>query len=57
MGMTMTQKILANKAGLSEVHAGQFIEANIDLCLATTSLLLLLSKSLDAQESRMFLIV
>ena len=33
MGMTMTQKILANKAGLSEVHAGQFIEANIDLCL------------------------
>lgn len=33
MGMTMTQKILANKAGLSEVHAGQFIEANIDLAL------------------------
>ncbi len=33
MGMTMTQKILANKAGLSEVHAGQFIEAGIDLCL------------------------
>lgn len=33
MGMTMTQKILARKAGLSEVHAGQYIEANIDLCL------------------------
>ncbi len=33
MGMTMTQKILAEKAGLSEVHAGQFIEANIDLAL------------------------
>lgn len=33
MGMTMTQKILARKAGLPEVHAGQFIEANIDLCL------------------------
>ena len=33
MGMTMTQKILASKAGLAEVHAGQFIEANIDLAL------------------------
>lgn len=33
MGMTMTQKILASKAGLDEVHAGQYIEANIDLCL------------------------
>ncbi len=33
MGMTMTQKILAAKAGLKEVHAGQFIEANIDLAL------------------------
>jgi 3-isopropylmalate/(R)-2-methylmalate dehydratase large subunit len=31
MGMTMTQKILAFKAGLSEVHAGQYIEADIDL--------------------------
>lgn len=29
----MTQKILAAKAGLKEVHAGQFIEANIDLAL------------------------
>lgn len=33
MSMTMTQKILASKAGLSEVHAGQYIEANIDLAL------------------------
>ncbi len=33
MGMTMTQKILAAKAGLAEVHAGQFIEAAIDLAL------------------------
>ncbi len=31
MSMTMTQKILAEKAGLAEVHAGQFIEASIDL--------------------------
>lgn len=31
MGMTMTQKILAFKAGFPEVHAGQFIEADIDL--------------------------
>lgn len=31
MGMTITQKILAFKSGLSEVHAGQFIEADIDL--------------------------
>ncbi len=33
MGMTMTQKILASKSGLKEVHAGQFIEARIDLAL------------------------
>lgn len=31
--MTMTQKILAAKAGLAEVHAGQFIEADIDIAL------------------------
>ena len=30
MGMTMTQKILASKAGMNEVRAGQFIEANIE---------------------------
>ena len=31
MGMTMTQKILANGAGLSEVKAGQLIMAKLDL--------------------------
>ncbi|MEG2199579.1 MAG: 3-isopropylmalate dehydratase large subunit [Anaerovorax sp.] len=34
MGMTMTQKILADKAGLKSVKAGQFIEANLDIVLA-----------------------
>lgn len=33
MGMTMTQKILARHAGLPEVHAGQLIEAKLDLVL------------------------
>lgn len=33
MGMTMTQKILASHAGLPEVHAGQLIEAKLDLVL------------------------
>lgn len=31
--MTMSQKILAAHAGLSEVHAGQLIEADLDLVL------------------------
>ncbi len=31
MGMTMTQKILAAHAGLSEVKAGQLIEARLDI--------------------------
>lgn len=31
MGMTMTQKILAAHAGLDEVHAGQVVEARVDL--------------------------
>lgn len=34
MGMTMTQKILAQHAGLSHVEARQLIEAKIDLTLA-----------------------
>ncbi len=34
MGMTMTQKILADHAELQEVKAGQLIEANIDMALA-----------------------
>ena len=33
MGMTMTQKILAAHAGLSEVHAGDLIEAKLDVVL------------------------
>ena len=33
MGMTMTQKILAKHAGLPEVHAGQLIQARLDLVL------------------------
>lgn len=33
MGMTMTQKILAQAAGLAQVQAGQLIEAQLDLVL------------------------
>ena len=33
MGMTMTQKILAEHAGLETVSAGQFIQAKLDLVL------------------------
>ena len=33
MGMTMTQKILASHAGLSEVKAGQLILADLDMVL------------------------
>ena len=33
MGMTMTQKILAAHAGLSEVRAGDLIEADLDIVL------------------------
>lgn len=33
MGMTMTQKILAKHANLPEVHAGQLIQAKLDLVL------------------------
>lgn len=34
MGMTMTQKILAEHSGLEKVEAGQFIEAKLDMVLA-----------------------
>ncbi|HUM55930.1 MAG TPA: 3-isopropylmalate dehydratase large subunit [Bacillota bacterium] len=34
MGMTMTQKILASKAGLDSVKAGQLIKARLDMVLA-----------------------
>jgi len=33
MGMTMSQKVLAEKAGLKSVHAGQLIMADVDLVL------------------------
>ena len=33
MAMTMTQKILAAHAGLAQVHAGQLIEAEVDVML------------------------
>ncbi|MGI6214111.1 MAG: aconitase/3-isopropylmalate dehydratase large subunit family protein, partial [Christensenellales bacterium] len=34
MGMTMSQKILAKKAGLTHVQAGQLVEAKLDMVLA-----------------------
>lgn len=34
MGMTMTQKILAEHAGLDNVYAGQLVSVVVDLCLA-----------------------
>jgi 3-isopropylmalate/(R)-2-methylmalate dehydratase large subunit len=34
MGKTMTQKILADHAGLKEVYAGQFIQTELDIVLA-----------------------
>ena len=33
MGMTMTQKILAAKAGMTSVAAGQLINAKLDIVL------------------------
>ena len=33
MDMTITQKILADHAGLEEVHPGQLINANVDIAL------------------------
>lgn len=33
MGITMTQKILARSAGLTQVEAGQLIEGKLDLVL------------------------
>ncbi len=34
MGMTITEKILASRAGLDQVRPGQLIEANVDIALA-----------------------
>jgi hypothetical protein len=36
MGMTMTQKILAKKANLPYVEAGQFVKCQTDMILGTT---------------------
>ncbi len=33
MGMTITEKIIATHSGLDEVRAGQFVYANVDVCL------------------------
>src|SRR3970040_199356 len=33
MGMTLTEKIMAAHSGLKEVHPGQFVYANVDICL------------------------
>lgn len=33
MGMTITEKIIAAHSGLSKVHPGQFVYANVDICL------------------------
>ena len=35
MGMTLTEKILANRAGLKEVKPGDLIIAKIDIAMAT----------------------
>lgn len=52
MGMTMTQKILAAHAGLSEVKAGQLIEADLDLVMGndiTTPVAINEMKKMDRQ--------
>jgi 3-isopropylmalate/(R)-2-methylmalate dehydratase large subunit len=33
MGMTITEKIIAAHSGFKEVHPGQFVYANVDICL------------------------
>lgn len=33
MGMTITEKIIADHSGLKEVHPGQFVYAHVDICL------------------------
>lgn len=33
MGMTITEKIIAAHSNLKEVHPGQFVYANVDICL------------------------
>ncbi len=53
MGMTMTQKILAHAAGLSEVKAGELIEAKLDLVLGndiTTPVAVSVMEGFDRKE-------
>lgn len=53
MGMTMTQKLLAAHAGLSEVKAGQLIEADLDLVLGndiTSPVAINEMKKMDRQQ-------
>ncbi|ODS30597.1 MAG: 3-isopropylmalate dehydratase large subunit [Candidatus Scalindua rubra] len=33
MGMTITEKIIAAHSGLQEIHVGQFVYADVDICL------------------------
>ena len=51
MGMTMTQKILADHAGVKEVHAGELIEANVDIVMAN-DITLHLIKILNLQRTQ-----
>ena len=53
MGMTMSQKIFAAPAGLSEVKAGQLIEADLDLVLGddiTSPVAIIEMKNIDKQD-------
>ncbi len=52
MGMTMTQKILAAHAGLSEVSAGQLIEADLDLVLGNDITSPVAIKEMDAKMTK-----
>lgn len=52
MGMTMTQKILAEHAGLSEVQAGQLIEANLDLVLGNDITSPVAIKEMDKMKAK-----
>ena len=52
MGMTMTQKILAAHAGLSEVSAGQLIEAELDLVLGNDITSPVAIREMDAKMTK-----
>ena len=50
MSMTMTQKILAHHAGLSEVRPGQLIRAKLDMVLGNDITSRLPSTSLKRRD-------